>query len=132
MGDSINMAARLMCLPYAANSILCDEKTYNLSERDFFFDFLGEVNVKGKATPISTFRPKALRPENGKGSSNRDNPREICGRLVEKAAIINAITQHVDGEPSGLVVIESDAGQGLSTLVKYTKVEAMERNCHVW
>ncbi|TPX51263.1 hypothetical protein SeLEV6574_g00388 [Synchytrium endobioticum] len=131
MGDSINMAARLMCLPTAAASVICDERTFALAEQDIFFEHLGVASVKGKANLIWTFRPILARPDGGNGSPFRQTPREICGRVLEKTAIIDAISNHVAGEPPGVVVLESDAGQGLSTLVKYTRLEAMERGCHV-
>ena len=59
MGDAINMAARLMCLPDAQGTILCDERTYNLCETEFQFEKMGEQKVKGKDYAISVFQPSA-------------------------------------------------------------------------
>ncbi|KNE69724.1 hypothetical protein AMAG_14269 [Allomyces macrogynus ATCC 38327] len=57
MGDSINMAARLMGLPAAKNSLVCDERTYVLCMREFDFVDLGQAVVKGKANPINVYQP---------------------------------------------------------------------------
>ena len=57
MGDSINMAARLMCLPIAQGSVVCDEKTRNLCQSEYIFSSCGQVNVKGKNHPIAAFLP---------------------------------------------------------------------------
>ncbi|KAI9208088.1 nucleotide cyclase [Polychytrium aggregatum] len=136
MGDSINMAARLMFLDAASESILCDERTYNLTERAFVFDSLGEVKVKGKDHPISIFRPKEIRQE--AEESNRrfahDDQLEMIGRSKEKSTVIDAISSVKSGgsEAASIVVIETEGGQGLSTFVKWSKQEIKKRKCLAW
>ncbi|KAJ1537230.1 hypothetical protein HK096_001501 [Nowakowskiella sp. JEL0078] len=132
MGDSINMAARLMFLPDAQNSILCDETSYNLSEREFVFEKLGEAKVKGKIRPIQIFRPKSIVPESSKPNRAKVDGNEIVllGRAKEKKAIhdaLNSLRSKV--EIPKIIMTQSEGGQGLSSLVKFTQIESLKYNC---
>ncbi|KAJ3216323.1 hypothetical protein HDU67_009674 [Dinochytrium kinnereticum] len=131
MGDSINMAARLMCLPDASRSILCDEKTYNLCEHEFIFERLGEARIKGKAHPINIFRPAHIRPDVGRMARRGAQKLEPIGRTKEKNAINSALYSCIEEETSGIVIIEADGGQGLSTLLDYAKDDARRQKCYV-
>ncbi|KAJ3190642.1 hypothetical protein HK101_008516 [Irineochytrium annulatum] len=132
MGDSINMAARLMCHPQAASSILCDEKTYNLCENEFNFERLGEARIKGKSVPINIFRPTSIRTDTSR-SPRRGNRLKVTpiGRTKERLAIKTALKSHLEDETAGVVILEADGGQGLSTLVNFAKEEAVGLKCHV-
>ena len=55
MGDVVNLAARLM--QSALGDIHCDETTQRMSERYIDFQRLADVNIKGKAKPVSVYRP---------------------------------------------------------------------------
>ncbi|KAJ3290499.1 hypothetical protein HK104_006720 [Borealophlyctis nickersoniae] len=118
MGDSINMAARLMCLSQARESLLCDERSFNLCAMEFLFEGLGEEKVKGKDRPISIFRPKSIRSDAGKqhrgnGGGGRNM---LIGRTKEKLVIDRALASHTTDDSAGVVIMEADGGQGLSTL----------------
>ncbi|KAI8850317.1 hypothetical protein BC829DRAFT_488861 [Chytridium lagenaria] len=128
MGDSINMAARLMCHPDASNSILCDEKTYNLCENEFIFERLGEAKIKGKALPINIFRPTFIRPDAGRLARRGERRTEPIGRIKERNTIKSALNSCIEDETSGVVIVEADGGQGLSTLIDFAKEEASERS----
>lgn len=130
MGDSINMAARIMCHSEAACSILCDERTYNLCEREFSFQILGEVVVKGKKHPISIFRPVEIKETTNTSNRSQDEKFEIIGRIKEKEAIRKAIESAPRTEPA-VVILEGEGGQGLSTLVALSKREGAALNHHV-
>lgn len=134
MGDSINMAARLMCHPNAAAGILCDEKTFNLCEGEYEFERLGETKVKGKESPISIFRPIAFVPEsNKKKHPIKDTDTiDLIGREKEKKAIEAALHRISTTNSPDIVIVQAESGQGLSTLVNFAKNEAMKQNCHVW
>ena len=135
MGDSINMAARLMCHPDATENILVDEKTYNICISSFKFTCLGETKVKGKPNPISIFRPESFIKHN----VLKDEPQlkkieavSIIGRIKEKAAIRTLLGKITNRDQNGILVLEADGGQGLSTLVEFTKTEGMARGCNFW
>ncbi|KAJ3107585.1 hypothetical protein HDU96_007849 [Phlyctochytrium bullatum] len=132
MGDSINMAARLMCHPEAASSVLCDEKTYNLCEHEFVFEKLGETRVKGKAAPIPVFRPTLMRLDVGRAARRAAHKIEPIGRVKEKNAIKTVLSSWKDEETSGVVIVEADGGQGISTLLDFAKEEALRQRCHIW
>lgn len=118
MGDAINMAARLMCLPKAYQGLLCDERTYNLCQPFFSFDILGETKVKGKSSAISVFRPIAQIQQADLVKKAFNEQTGLIGRGKEKQAIedvMNAI-----GESSvASLSFEADEGQGLSSIAQH-------------
>lgn len=134
MGDSINMAARLMCHQQAANSILCDERTYNLCGTDFHFQSLGETKVKGKNTPISIFQPINSNQERKKKKKKvaSDDIADIIGRERERQAITTSLKNMENRESMDRIMIFADSGQVLLPLVSYSKAEATRIGCNVW
>jgi class 3 adenylate cyclase len=56
IGDAINLAARMeqTALP---GTVQISDETYKLVAPFFDVEALGEVEVKGKAAPIKTYRP---------------------------------------------------------------------------
>ncbi|KAJ3084587.1 hypothetical protein HK102_000614 [Quaeritorhiza haematococci] len=131
MGDSINMAARLMCLQQARSSLLCDEKTYNLTEREFIYEKLEEQKVKGKSHPIAVFRPKRLRINGRQPHTAANRNLDIIGREKEKQALTTALQSQNTVGGSRILIIEADGGQGLSTLIEYFKHEAYRLGFHL-
>ncbi|KAH6570936.1 hypothetical protein BASA62_004102 [Batrachochytrium salamandrivorans] len=135
MGDSINMAARLMCHAEAAEGILCDEKTYNLCALDFSFQNLGETKVKGKNSAISIFRPIAPVPESNKNKNSSISAAtasiEVIGREKERKCIMDALCRMKTAVVADAIIIKADGGQGLSTLISFANFEATKQQCHV-
>ncbi|XJO72964.1 hypothetical protein BDV3_004019 [Batrachochytrium dendrobatidis] len=135
MGDSINMAARLMCHTEAAEGILCDEKTYNLCCSDYTFQNLGETKVKGKNSAISIFRPIVPVPESNKNKTNQNAAlsiaAEVIGREKERKSLLDSLERMKTATVSDVMIVKADGGQGLSTLIAYTKEEATKQQCHV-
>jgi hypothetical protein len=131
MGDSINMAARLMCHPEAANSILCDEKTYNLCETGFVFERLGETFVKGKSKPINIFRPVRMEGNNRKKWENTKNVK-IIGRTQEKKIIQDVLSSFEEEDGAGISVFEGEGGQGLTSLVAFIKKQCFSMGVLSW
>lgn len=124
MGDSINMAARIMCHPDAQRSLICDERTRSLCLSEFDFQSLGMTRVKGKYRPISIFRvtkadftiPEcALLPLN--------NTNIIIGREQEKRAIVEMMEDHINITS---LIFEGESGQGLSTIIDFAKTQALK------
>ncbi|RKO89320.1 nucleotide cyclase, partial [Blyttiomyces helicus] len=129
MGDSINMASRLMCHPEAEESILCDERSFNLCGDEFFFETLGEAQVKGKARPIAIFRPTGVRKEGARPTAPKS---ALVGRKAEQDVLSGELQRHCADPAARLVVVEADGGQGLTTLVTYSQMEARAKNCFAW
>jgi len=139
------LAARLMCLPEAKSSVLCDEKTYELCESAYSFKPLGEVTVKGKAKPVKIFHP--LKPKSGRSDQHaratvstngiETTPQVLTrktvmiGRTKERNAIKALIEKHSAGE-SVCLVMEGNAGSGVSTIVKYLRDEAIIHGAVTW
>lgn len=134
MGDAINMAARLMCHKDAARGILCDEKTFNLCDSDFHFENLGETTVKGKASPIAIFRPVYAIAETDKNEATTKTSSNlvVIGREPEKTRIAETLKQLSSSPSVDLLLFCAEGGQGLSTLVNYSKAEAIKQGCSVW
>lgn len=134
MGDSINMAARLMCHNDASRGILVDQKTYNLCEGEFEFESLGETKVKGKSEPITIFRPVFAIPEAEKKTKNESavSSDAVIGRDKEKKAILEVLQQLQSSPVVDILLFAADGGLGLSTFVNYAKTEAINQGCSIW
>ncbi|KAI9138494.1 nucleotide cyclase [Paraphysoderma sedebokerense] len=131
MGDSINMAARLMCLKAAENSIICDERSYLLCQREFDFDHLGQTTVKGKTQPISIFLPLKRRPDAEQNSKMLELA--MLGRQNEKKLVNELFERHVKQSHTFCkVIVEGDGGQGVATFGKYIKTTAEGMDYCIW
>lgn len=131
MGDSINMAARLMCLKTAENSIICDERSYLLCQREFDFDHLGQTTVKGKTQPISIFLPLKRRPDAEQNSKMLELA--MLGRQNEKKLVNELFERHVkQAHTFCKVIVEGDGGQGVATFGKYIKTTAEGMDYCIW
>jgi len=58
LGDPVNLSARLMANA-AANSVLVDEETFKIAQRELVFEALPPIKVKGKSAVISIYGPSA-------------------------------------------------------------------------
>ena len=131
MGDAINMAARLMCLPEAQGGILCDERTYNLADSFFLFSKLGEKTVKGKKKAIIVFKPTSKKLESEISLKRIVEANELIGRGEERVAIEEAI-QSLGMEASKSIFICGNEGQGLSSLGQYVCDKLDVENITCW
>jgi len=132
MGDSINLAARIMCQPLAKEDILCDDRTYSLCKKDFDLEHLGTCVVKGKSHPVDIYKPKdMLVRKKGLGSPTleaapAEEPVKMIGRDHEKSKLREIVERCRRGDQVRLVV-EGEGGQGLTTLCSYLRDQAHER-----
>lgn len=96
MGDSINMAARLMCLPDAKNSAVSDLKTCKLNTEllnsSAYFRPLGVRSVKGKAFPIPVFELSPVDPQAKAGTLHGHSSSMIMGRELQKRYFMESIS----------------------------------------
>lgn len=130
MGDSINMAARLMCNSKSQQSILCDERTFNLCDSEFLFEALGEIKVKGKNHPISIYKPKKARPDSMKNQVSPENF-VVVGRENERKKITDILEAHGSQPGPRMLLAEADGGMGLSTLARWTKMECEKAGFYI-
>jgi class 3 adenylate cyclase len=132
MGDSINLAARIMCQPLAKEDILCDDRTYSLCKKDFDLEHLGTCVVKGKPHPVDIYKPKDMLVRK-KGLGNQvpeiipaEEPLKLVGRDQEKSKL-REITDRCRRGEHVRMVIEGEGGQGLTTLTAYLREQAQEK-----
>ncbi len=115
IGDAINLAARMEQTAVPGTVQISDE-TYKLVAPLFDFEALGEVEVKGKAAPIKTYRPLGLKRSPGhlRGLKGLTSP--LVGRDAQMALLKQQLDQLKIGAGS-IVTVIGEAGLGKSTLV---------------
>ncbi len=115
IGDAINLAAR-MEQTAAPGTVQISDETYKLVAPLFDFEALGEVEVKGKAAPIKTYRPLGLKRSPGhlRGLEGLTSP--LVGREAQLALLNQQLNQLKIGLGS-IVTVIGEAGLGKSTLI---------------
>jgi predicted ATPase/class 3 adenylate cyclase len=115
IGDAINLAAR-MEQTAAPGTVQISDETYKLIEPLFDFEALGEVEVKGKAAPIKTYRPLSLKRSPGhlRGLEGLTSP--LVGREAQLVLLNQKLNQLKIGAGS-IVTVIGEAGLGKSTLI---------------
>lgn len=126
IGDVVNTAARLMQL--TPDDILCDPATYEATKGRVAFDALEGVTIKGKAAPMTVYRPK-LEPADRRGHLERKevshpSPTAMIGRETERQALTERLDDLIRQQASGVLVIEGEAGIGKSRLVDELRAQA--------
>jgi predicted ATPase/class 3 adenylate cyclase len=115
MGDVVNLAARLM--QKAKNSILVDEPTASMAEH-IEFEAHAPLTLKGKARPVSAFRPLAYIQEEESSAET-----ELVGRDAEQQQLQQAMsTLHSGG--SSVAIVDGEAGIGKTSLTSWLKAQA--------
>ncbi len=151
MGDVVNLAARLMqaaagtkdegpktkgarsnednqtsSLVLGPWSILCDEATYQAAQSQIAFESLPPIKVKGKAHPISIYRPSATAPFAAQTRTPKPQT-QIVGRAAERMILADEL-QNLQRGHSGGVIIEGEAGIGKSRLLAEALAQARAMN----
>ncbi len=119
IGDAINLAARMEQTAVPA-TVQISEETYKLVAPFFDFEALGEVEVKGKAALIKTYRPLALKQSPGhlRGLEGLSSP--LVGREAQLGLLNGQLEQLKIGAGS-IVAVIGEAGLGKSTLIAELK-----------
>ena len=119
IGDAINLAAR-MEQTAAPGTVQISEETYKLVAPFFDFEALGDVEVKGKAAPIKTYRPLASNKSPGhlRGLEGLTSP--LVGRETQ-LALLNQQMQQLKIGAGSFVAVIGEAGLGKSTLIAELK-----------
>ena len=107
LGDTINVASRLMNLA-AAGDILLGPETRKLCSRAFELEDLGQRSMKGKAKPLAIAR--VIRAASGLSAAPRFRG-AFVGRHEEMGVLMAAAERLRDGQPS-VIAICGEAGTG--------------------
>jgi len=129
-GDAINLAAR-MEQTAVPGTVQVAEDTYKLVTPLFDFEALGEVEVKGKANPIKTYRPlrKKTTPGRLRGIAGLNAP--LIGREREKGLLEDAL-ENLNKGIGGIVCLIGEAGLGKSRLLQEVKRKHIELENIQW
>jgi class 3 adenylate cyclase/tetratricopeptide (TPR) repeat protein len=119
IGDTVNLAARLMQASWEFGNLICGEVTAQAARARVEFERLPPVLLKGKAGLIPVYRPQ--RPASALA---RDGA--LFGREAELAVLGRALEAQASGR-GGLVMIEGVAGLGKSVLIADMIDRARER-----
>ena len=129
IGDAINLAARMEQTAVPGTVQISDE-TYKLVTPFFDFEALGEVEVKGKAAPIKTYRPLVVKKSPGhlRGLEGLTSP--LVGREAQ-LALLNGQLQQLKIGAGSFVAVIGEAGLGKSTLIAAFK-KSDEESATLW
>ncbi len=112
MGDTVNLAARLMTAA-GAGQVYCSYETYQRTRSSLAFEVLPPIRVKGKAGLIRIYRPT--------GEAGREGAETAAGALVGRQAEVARFVASLDEVQAGrsrVLLIEGEAGIGKSRLVE--------------
>ena len=113
-GDVVNTAARLQGVG-PVDGIACSEQTYRAVQRVFEWQELAPVDVKGKAEPLSLYRPLAARARFG-SDVIRTHRTPLVGRELEKTLLVGTFERAMQQRSCQLVTIVGEPGAGKSRL----------------
>jgi predicted ATPase/class 3 adenylate cyclase len=123
LGDAINLAAR-MEQTAQPGTVQVSEHTYKLTAPLFEWESLGEIEVKGKTNPVSTYRPlpKKFRPGRLRGIQGLDSP--LIGRDAELEQLRTAL-ENLSERRGGIIFILGEAGLGKSRLIREAEIRTV-------
>src|SRR6266542_2945354 len=113
-GDVVNTAARIQTAA-PVNGVAVSEQTHRATSRVFEYESLAPVTVKGKAEPLSLWRPKAARVLFGR-DVNLEYKTPFVGRELEKPLLIGTFERAAQQRTVQLVTIVGEPGVGKSRL----------------
>ena len=112
-GDVVNTAARIQTAA-PVNGVAVGEQTYRATSRVFEYEPLAPVSLKGKAEPVSLWRPTSARVRFGRDVHQYETP--FVGRDLEKALLIGTFERASQQRSLQLVTIVGEPGVGKSRL----------------
>ncbi len=119
IGDAINLAARMEQTAQVGTIQISDE-TYKLIAPFFDVEPLGDVEVKGKAAPIKTYRVLRAKEKVGQLRGLEGMTTQLVGRDAQLSLLNTKLENLRDGVGSFVTVL-GEAGLGKSTLIAELK-----------
>lgn len=119
-GFTINIASRLEGLS-KPGEILVGYNTYRQAEREFNFEEMEPVNVKGKSEPLRVFKLISLKNKPENIPLHYDLKSRYIGKTKEIKTIIEMIDSLKKRGRGGIVSVTGDAGIGKSRLIAEVK-----------
>jgi class 3 adenylate cyclase/predicted ATPase len=116
IGDTPNLAARLQALA-APDEILIPENTRRLVGSLFEYDGLGQVEIRGLATPVAAFRVVRESQPGSRFEALRTGETPLVGRAEELELLHRRWAQAKAGNGQ-VVLISADPGVGKSRLAE--------------
>jgi class 3 adenylate cyclase len=113
-GDVVNTASRLQGVA-PVNGIAVSKPTYRATERVFDYEELEPAEAKGKAEPLSVWRPLRARARFG-SDVTRTHTTQLIGRDLEKPLLIGTFERSAQQRSCQLVTIVGEPGVGKSRL----------------
>jgi class 3 adenylate cyclase/tetratricopeptide (TPR) repeat protein len=123
-GDAVNLAARLQDKAGPGETLISDALKRIVADR-FACDPLGEIEMKGIAAPVRTWRVTARAARDA--ASGRT---ALVGRQAELALFAGSLDSCRAGSGQAILV-RAEAGMGKSRLVEEFAAVAAERGCAV-
>jgi len=114
-GDVVNTAARIQTAA-PVNTVAVSEQTYRATSHVFEYEPLPPASVKGKAEPLSLWRPKAAHARFG-SDIGRQFKTPLVGRELEMPLLIGTFERAAQQRSVQLVTIVGEPGVGKSRLV---------------
>lgn len=127
IGDAINLAAR-MEQTAAVGTIQISEETYKLVAPFFDVEPLGDVEVKGKAAPVKTYRVLGAKSMPGQLRGLEGMTSSLVGRETQLNLLHRRLRRLEKGAGSFVAVI-GEAGLGKSTLIAELRKLHPDVNC---
>lgn len=118
IGDVVHLAARLM--QGSEGGISCDAATRQAAQAQIVFQPLAAIRVKGRAEPVTAYRPHGVSSPAGRSSV------PLVGRAAERRLFAERLADVRAGRDVGVVVVEGEAGIGKSRLVEELLEQARE------
>ncbi|KAJ3208004.1 hypothetical protein HDU67_007089, partial [Dinochytrium kinnereticum] len=115
LGDVVNMAARLACLPSVKSGIFCDERTWE-TIRNPAFHYMGSIYVKGKEEPINVWEMPIVEI---KLSGLLTSKTQYVGYVEERNTILNRLHAWHANQKKTCILVEAESGMGKSKLMQW-------------
>jgi class 3 adenylate cyclase/tetratricopeptide (TPR) repeat protein len=113
-GDVVNTASRLQGVA-PVNAVAVSEQTFRATERVFEWERLEPASVKGKAEPLTIWRPVRAQARLGSDVTRRLTT-PLVGRELERSLLIGTFERAAQQRSCQLVTVVGEPGVGKSRL----------------